>query len=114
MKKLLALIALATLSIPAVANDNPKVEASQSYAQMQAFDTYCGMFEDVYLNNDGIMHADKLYKRSVDADAFVNVEFVNTQRAIDEDEFGGIVVCVKLKERLKRKGLFYGFFNSYL
>ena len=160
MKKLITLIALATLSMTAVAKDytiqeiehlseytiqelelkvmnaqnasdtsavkllkNMIVEqkayeqslvASDSYSKIESFAFHCGMIEDVYISDAGIIQMGEFYSAGVDVDAFLNLERKFTQRLIDEDELGGVIACAKLKERLKRRGLFYGFFSSYL
>ena len=107
MKKLLTLFTLATLSMTVVAND----ELKRADAQVRAFDKLCWSIEDVYISNEGSITLDEQY--DYDGDIFTE-EYLKAEDAVYDDGFGGIVACAKMKESLKRKGLFYGFFSSSL
>lgn len=118
MKKLLFFIFSATIAISAVANDDTSHEAARTIGQIQAFDLYCGALENAYISLTGRIYMDLLYEEHGGVSSVLEkypweVEMAFTERAVLEDTSGGVVVCAKLRERLKRQGLWYEVFDRY-
>ncbi|MDA9872173.1 hypothetical protein N9D42_01895 [Candidatus Thioglobus sp.] len=121
MKKLLLLLTLvsaATFSLSAVANDDKSMEAARTIGQIEAFDLYCGAIEMASISLTGSIYMDMLYEENggisnVRSKYPLEVEMAFTERAVLEDTTYGVVVCAKLRERLKRQGLWNEVFERY-
>jgi hypothetical protein len=119
MKKLLLLLTLISASsLSAIANDDKSNEAARTIGQIEAFDLYCGAIEMASISLAGSIYMDMLYEENggisnVRSKYPLEVEMAFTERAVLEDTTHGVEVCAKLRERLKRQGLWNEVFERY-